>query len=108
MQVPSRDIEVRKNFAQTAVVRFPPEGTVHVGGIGAFKEVGKVARVIAKLAQEGDVCGEVVADEHDFSFVGGVGGGAWGVRAGEGGLETVGHGFGGAGDLDPFTCPVLC
>lgn len=69
MEVPPRDIEIGENLAQTAVVRFPPEGPVHVCGVGAFEEVGQVAGVVAQLAEEGDVGGEVVADQDDFAFV---------------------------------------
>lgn len=37
--------------------------------VGAFEEVGEVARVVAELAEEGDIGLEVVADENDFAFV---------------------------------------
>lgn len=73
MQVPPRDVEVREHFPQTAVVRFSPEGAIHVCGVGAFEEVGEVARVVAELTEEGDVGLEVMADEDDFAPVGGVG-----------------------------------
>jgi hypothetical protein len=80
-----------------------------VCGVGAFEEVGEVSRVVAELPEEGDVLGKVVADEYDFALFGGVdGGGGFGKGVGERGLETVGDGFGGVGDFDPFTCPVGC